>query len=171
MRTSTDNSGLPKHGKKMKLNALFECAVSSVVEHYLDTVGVTGSNPVSRTISEYSSGRGTPRHTVTIPLCLQWFYRHLHSLPLRQVMPPIDPLRLKFVRLFVRLDKPVFQPHSAMGAKMRQCDQSGVAILQDARGDLSEPQRRFRRRDGNRRDGKPVCSIRRLTIGRRWWIA
>ena len=25
-------------------------AVSSVVEHYLDTVGVTGSNPVSRTI-------------------------------------------------------------------------------------------------------------------------
>src|SRR5258706_13649287 len=25
------------------------CAVSSVVEHYLDTVGVTGSNPVSRT--------------------------------------------------------------------------------------------------------------------------
>ena len=27
------------------------CAVSSVVEHYLDTVGVTGSNPVSRTIS------------------------------------------------------------------------------------------------------------------------
>src|SRR6478609_1144618 len=28
-----------------------KCAVSSVVEHYLDTVGVTGSNPVSRTIS------------------------------------------------------------------------------------------------------------------------
>ena len=28
-----------------------DCAVSSVVEHYLDTVGVTGSNPVSRTIS------------------------------------------------------------------------------------------------------------------------
>ena len=28
----------------------FLCAVSSVVEHYLDTVGVTGSNPVSRTI-------------------------------------------------------------------------------------------------------------------------
>ena len=25
-------------------------AVSSVVEHYIDTVGVTGSNPVSRTI-------------------------------------------------------------------------------------------------------------------------
>jgi len=27
----------------------FECAVSSVVEHYLDTVGVSGSNPLSRT--------------------------------------------------------------------------------------------------------------------------
>ena len=26
-----------------------DCAVSSVVEHYIDTVGVTGSNPVSRT--------------------------------------------------------------------------------------------------------------------------
>ena len=26
------------------------CAVSSVVEHHLDTVGVTGSKPVSRTI-------------------------------------------------------------------------------------------------------------------------
>ena len=30
--------------------SLFLGAVSSVVEHYLDTVGVTGSNPVSRTI-------------------------------------------------------------------------------------------------------------------------
>jgi hypothetical protein len=29
---------------------LADCAVSSVVEHHLDTVGVTGSNPVSRTI-------------------------------------------------------------------------------------------------------------------------
>jgi hypothetical protein len=28
---------------------LINRAVSSVVEHYLDTVGVTGSNPVSRT--------------------------------------------------------------------------------------------------------------------------
>jgi hypothetical protein len=28
-----------------------ERAVSSVVEHYLDTVGVRGSNPLSRTIS------------------------------------------------------------------------------------------------------------------------
>ena len=26
------------------------CAVSSVVEHHIDTVGVTGSKPVSRTI-------------------------------------------------------------------------------------------------------------------------
>ena len=32
-------------GKSLELGA-----VSSVVEHYLDTVGVTGSNPVSRTI-------------------------------------------------------------------------------------------------------------------------
>jgi hypothetical protein len=32
------------------------CAVSSVVEHYLDTVGVTGSNPVSRTIFKSISG-------------------------------------------------------------------------------------------------------------------
>ena len=29
---------------------LADCAVSSAVEHHLDTVGVTGSNPVSRTI-------------------------------------------------------------------------------------------------------------------------
>jgi hypothetical protein len=36
------------------VSANSECAVSSVVEHYLDTVGVTGSNPVSRTISENS---------------------------------------------------------------------------------------------------------------------
>jgi hypothetical protein len=28
----------------------FSGAVSSVVEHYLDTVGVTGSNPVSRSV-------------------------------------------------------------------------------------------------------------------------
>src|SRR5262245_19742208 len=28
-----------------------DCAVSSVEEHYLDTVGVSGSNPLSRTIS------------------------------------------------------------------------------------------------------------------------
>jgi hypothetical protein len=28
-------------------------AVSSVVEHYLDTVGVTGSNPVPRTIAHF----------------------------------------------------------------------------------------------------------------------
>ncbi len=32
-------------------------AVSSVVEHYLDTVGVTGSNPVSRTISHLCAPR------------------------------------------------------------------------------------------------------------------
>jgi len=35
---------------KQLVSANSESAVSSVVEHYLDTVGVTGSNPVSRTI-------------------------------------------------------------------------------------------------------------------------
>ena len=30
------------------------CAVSSAVEHYTDTVGVTGSNPVSRTTFQAS---------------------------------------------------------------------------------------------------------------------
>ena len=37
------------------------CAVSSVVEHHIDTVGVTGSNPVSRTIPQlfqHSNGVG-----------------------------------------------------------------------------------------------------------------
>jgi hypothetical protein len=34
----------------LRLSIRFECAVSSVVEHYLDTVGVAGSNPASRTI-------------------------------------------------------------------------------------------------------------------------
>ena len=39
------------------------CAVSSVVEHFLDTEGVRGSNPLSRTISQHlppwsSSARG-----------------------------------------------------------------------------------------------------------------
>jgi len=43
------------HRKTMnykQLNKSFgiKCAVSSVEEHYLDTVGVTGSSPVSRTI-------------------------------------------------------------------------------------------------------------------------
>ena len=36
--------------------SLVGCAVSSVVEHYLDTVGVTGSNPVSRTIFNRING-------------------------------------------------------------------------------------------------------------------
>lgn len=35
------------------LGDVFECAVSSGVEHHLDTVGVTGSNPVSRTILQF----------------------------------------------------------------------------------------------------------------------
>ena len=40
------------------------CAVSSVVEHYLDTVGVTGSNPVSRTILKLP---GEPTQTDSLP--------------------------------------------------------------------------------------------------------
>lgn len=41
--------------KLMKINDCHEpfggdCAVSSVVEHFLDTEGVRGSNPLSRTI-------------------------------------------------------------------------------------------------------------------------
>ena len=39
-------SGLSKARQRADLVS----AVSSVVEHYLDTVGVTGSNPVLRTI-------------------------------------------------------------------------------------------------------------------------
>ena len=44
-------------GKSLELGA-----VSSVVEHYLDTVGVTGSNPVSRTISSPALQRLTHFH-------------------------------------------------------------------------------------------------------------
>jgi hypothetical protein len=40
---------LAKPQRKME-NKKPLCAVSSVVEHHIDTVGVTGSNPVSRTI-------------------------------------------------------------------------------------------------------------------------
>src|ERR1700684_294157 len=36
------------------------CAVSSVVEHHIDTVGVTGSNPVSRTIFDHPTTRMSP---------------------------------------------------------------------------------------------------------------
>src|SRR5207237_6949410 len=32
-----------------------KCAVSSVVEHFLDTEGVRGSNPLSRTILSFAS--------------------------------------------------------------------------------------------------------------------
>ena len=42
---------LAKAGKSAFFLIRFgKCAVSSVVEHYLDTVGVAGSNPASRTI-------------------------------------------------------------------------------------------------------------------------
>ena len=50
---------LRKAYEKQRFSGTFasECAVSSVVEHYLDTVGVTGSNPVSRTISFLHAAR------------------------------------------------------------------------------------------------------------------
>jgi hypothetical protein len=38
----------PAKGQRWITDHLYRGAVSSVVEHYLDTVGVTGSNPVSR---------------------------------------------------------------------------------------------------------------------------
>ncbi len=36
----------------------FSCEHSSAVEHYLHTVGVTGSNPVARTNSHHSLEKG-----------------------------------------------------------------------------------------------------------------
>ena len=47
------NKLLPLTLPSMKVT-LRSRAVSSVVEHYLDMVGVTGSNPVPRTIGEKS---------------------------------------------------------------------------------------------------------------------
>jgi hypothetical protein len=47
------NNGLAKTGRNYD-NKNWSCAVSSVVEHHIDTVGVTGSNPVSRTIFSVS---------------------------------------------------------------------------------------------------------------------
>ena len=48
--TNSANSALAKRmGVASVVARLTAGAVSSVVEHYLDTVGVTGSNPVSRT--------------------------------------------------------------------------------------------------------------------------
>jgi hypothetical protein len=41
------------------------CAVSSVVEHYLDTVGVAGSNPASRTIFKITFTRDIARPVMT----------------------------------------------------------------------------------------------------------
>src|SRR5207248_11729421 len=49
-------------GKSFELGA-----VSSVVEHYLDTVGVTGSNPVSRTIIPIETLCDRSRRFATFP--------------------------------------------------------------------------------------------------------
>ena len=70
--------GVPKKSKK-KLRGeglssitshLFR-AVSSVVEHYLDTVGVTGSNPVSRTILSAFAGEVLERFEIQHLSCLR----------------------------------------------------------------------------------------------------
>ena len=44
------NSRKNMESKRFHWSSSEGCAVSSVVEHFLDTEGVTGSNPVSRTI-------------------------------------------------------------------------------------------------------------------------
>ena len=59
----------------ISMQSLADCAVSSVVEHYLDTVGVTGSNPVSRTILQFVTRRDLRGKQVTFPLYLQAFFR------------------------------------------------------------------------------------------------
>ena len=48
---------LPSSGIAFYYRSTGKRAVSSVVEHYLDTVGVTGSNPVSRT--RFKGGEST----------------------------------------------------------------------------------------------------------------
>ena len=87
-------------------------ALSSVVEHFIHTEGVAGSNPAARTISEYSSGRDTPRQTATFPLCLQVFYRFSHPQVLRQAASVNDSLRLKKGRLLGRAKIQFFEPQS-----------------------------------------------------------
>src|SRR5258707_13578110 len=47
--SSSSGNWLPSSGIAFYYRSTGKRAVSSVVEHYLDTVGVTGSNPVSRT--------------------------------------------------------------------------------------------------------------------------
>ena len=38
MSANSDGSGLQKSDEEIKINILLKCAVSSVVEHYLDTI-------------------------------------------------------------------------------------------------------------------------------------
>ena len=56
---------------KQLVNVDSDCALSSVVEHYLDTVGVGGSKPPARTIPFFPTARATPRQTANFPLCFQ----------------------------------------------------------------------------------------------------
>ena len=70
-------------GLTIRCSTLGLRAVSSVVEHYIDTVGVTGSNPVPRTLSLMSSLAsgthasvicGAARFTVITPHCIRLEY-------------------------------------------------------------------------------------------------
>ena len=51
-----------------------ECAVSSVVEHLPDTEGVTGSNPVSRTIPAFSPGEMLKQPLVDLRSTERWVF-------------------------------------------------------------------------------------------------
>jgi hypothetical protein len=61
---SLDSSLVTRH-----LSLRFSGAVSSVVEHYLDTVGVRGSKPLPRTMS-------LPREAAIYANRLEWVSRH-----------------------------------------------------------------------------------------------
>ena len=57
MRHCRTEFALAKMRGKIENENPLECAVSSVVEHYIDTVGVGGSNPPSRTIQYFEDLR------------------------------------------------------------------------------------------------------------------
>jgi hypothetical protein len=66
-------------------------AVSSVVEHYLDTVGVTGSNPVSRT---------TPHSSRKNNLRIRTTYRSTRSSAVRENAPKFTGVGKKSGKYF-----------------------------------------------------------------------
>ena len=103
MRRRAPPEKSPKPLAKLPLVAQFsacrictECAVSSVVEHYLDTVGVRGSKPLSRTILPYDFGAeerwpSGRRRRFAKPLYGQKPYRGFESLSLRH-FPPLTKI-------------------------------------------------------------------------------